>query len=52
MKTYTIKRDGKTVVKGLESFTEVVAWIHNHHCYSFEHAIRYEGYEVVRDWMD
>lgn len=42
---FILSRDGKEVKKG----SEIALWdyIHNTHCYSVEHAIKYEGYEIT-----
>ncbi len=39
-------RDGNIVAK-LGSVDSAVVWIHNHHSYSFDHALTYEGYSVM-----
>jgi hypothetical protein len=41
---HTLFRDGKEVLKG--SMIECIDYIHNTHCYSFDHACKYEGYSI------
>lgn len=44
----TIYRDGVEVAKVNTEF-EVLAWFHERHSFSVEHAIQHEGYTVVDD---
>lgn len=41
---HILKRDGVEVTRG--TWSELVEWIHRNHCYSFDHAIKHEGYSV------
>jgi hypothetical protein len=43
---FTLKRDGKEIIKGSE--ITLLQYIHNNHCYSMSHALRYEGYSVEK----
>ena len=38
-------RDGK-LVKKFKSYGDAVGYVHRNHSYSFDHAIRYEGYSI------
>ena len=29
------------------SYIEMMEWIHRNHCYSLDHAIKYEGYSLA-----
>ncbi len=42
---FVLKRDGNEVKRG----SEIALWdyIHDNHCYSVDHAIRYEGYTIT-----
>lgn len=44
MKTYILKRDGVEVERGDEF--ALLAYIHRTHSFSFDHALRFEGYSV------
>ena len=46
MKTYILKRDGVEVERGDEF--ALIAYIHRAHSFSFDHALRFEGYSVER----
>ena len=39
---FILSRDGKEVLKGSEC--ACLDYIHNNHCYSMDHACKYEGY--------
>ena len=41
---YVLTLDGKEVLEGTE--IEIVDHIHNNHCYSVSHALKYEGYKI------
>jgi hypothetical protein len=41
---YLLKRDGRDVLLGTEQ--DIWQYIHQHHAYSVEHALRYEGYSI------
>lgn len=41
----SLYRDGKFVMKGSE--IAILDYIHNNHCYSMDHALKYEGYSVT-----
>lgn len=43
---FTLYRDGVEVMTGTEG--EVWTWIHRNHCYSVDHALRWEGYRIER----
>ncbi len=43
-KIYILFRDGKEIMSGNEF--EVLKYIHRNHSYSFDHAIKYEGYSM------
>lgn len=40
-----IRRDGEYVTT--VHSTQILAWFHQNHSYSVEHALRYEGYEIL-----
>lgn len=42
---YTLDRDGKNVMMG--TALEIAAWVHRHHSYSLDHALKHEGYTVT-----
>jgi hypothetical protein len=44
---WILKRDGKEVVRGTE--LECMQYIHQNHCYSVDHAIKYEGYTLEEE---
>ena len=39
-----LSRDGKQVFSG--SSLECIRYIHENHCYSFTHALKWEGYSL------
>lgn len=41
---FILYRDGKEIMKGSE--IAIMDYIHNNHCYSFDHACAYEGYSI------
>lgn len=41
---YILLRDGKETMRGTEQ--ECWQFIHRFHCYSVEHALKYEGYSM------
>lgn len=41
---YVLTRDGRAILVGTEQ--ECWAYIHERHCYSVDHAIRWEGYSI------
>lgn len=41
---FILSRDGKFVLQGSEF--ACLDYIHNNHCYSMEHACKYEGYAL------
>ena len=41
---YTMYKDDVEVFKG--SMIACIDYIHNTHCYSFDHACKYEGYSI------
>jgi hypothetical protein len=41
---YLLTRDGKEIYTGY--YLECMQYIHNLHCYSLDHAIRFEGYQI------
>jgi hypothetical protein len=43
-KMQVLKRDGREVKRG--TYIEVLDYIHRNHSYSFDHAVRFEGYSV------
>lgn len=43
---YTLYRDGKETLTGTER--ECFQYILNHHSYSVDHALKYEGYSLKR----
>lgn len=43
---YVLYRDGKEVCRGTED--DCVRYVHRNHCYSFSHALRYEGYSLKK----
>jgi hypothetical protein len=43
---YVLLRYGKEVMRGTEG--EVWQYIHRNHCYSVDHALKYEGYSIVK----
>lgn len=42
---YFLYRDNKLMFFGTE--LECVEYIHRHHCYSIDHALKHEGYSLV-----
>lgn len=48
MARYTLLRDGQAV-QTFDDFTALVDYIHQNHPYSFDHAMRHEGYSVQND---
>jgi hypothetical protein len=45
--TFTLCRDGEAVFVGTEY--ECMRYVHQNHAYSFSHALRWEGYELVKN---
>ena len=43
-KTYILYHDGKEIMRGKEF--EILKYIHQHHSYSLNHALKYEGYSI------
>lgn len=43
---FILKRDNKEVMRGSE--IACLDYIHNNHCYSMEHACKYEGYSLEK----
>lgn len=41
---FTLKRDGKEILKGSE--ITILDYIHMSHSFSLSHALKYEGYSV------
>jgi hypothetical protein len=41
---YTLFRDGETILSGTEQ--DLWKYLHAHHCYSVDHAIKHEGYRI------
>lgn len=46
---YILSRDGVAQMAGTEA--EVWDFIHKNHCYSVEHALKYEGYTITPQEM-
>ncbi len=42
---YELLKDGRKVFEN-DDFFSIVNYIHSNHCYSFDHAVKYEGYKV------
>lgn len=47
-KPYILLRDGKEVMRGYED--DCMKFIHKNHSYSFDHALKYEGYSIKKVW--
>lgn len=45
---WVVTRDGETLKTGFPDETAAVKWLHDRHSFSVDHAVRYEGYDVVR----
>lgn len=41
---FELLRDGKPITRG--TYLQLAAWIHRHHSYSMDHALKHEGYSV------
>lgn len=41
---YDLYRDSQFIMRG--TYFELVQYIHRMHCYSFDHAVKYEGYST------
>ncbi len=44
---WILLRDGKEVMRG--SSFDVAKYIHRNHSYSLDHALKYEGYKMVKE---
>lgn len=44
---WVITHDGETIKTGLPNEAEAMAWMHKRQGQSIDHAVRYEGYDVV-----
>lgn len=44
---WVVTHDGETIKTGFPTDFEAVAWLHKRHSYSVDHAVKYEGYDVV-----
>ncbi len=42
---YVLKRDGAEVHRGTER--EIWRYLHETHCYSVDHALKFEGYSIM-----
>jgi len=43
--TYRLLRDGKVILTNVDYF-ECLQYVHRNHCYSFDHALKYEGFKI------
>lgn len=44
---WVVTQDGETIKTGFKNDFEAVKWMHNQHPYSVDHAVKYEGYDIV-----
>lgn len=44
---WVVTHDGETIKSGFQSDGEAMKWLHNRHSYSVDHAVKYEGYDIV-----
>ena len=44
-KIFELLRDGKSVARGTE--IELMNWVHANHSFSFDWALKFEGYSVI-----
>lgn len=44
---WAVTHDGETLKAGFSTDFEAVKWLHNRHSSSVDHAVKYEGYDVV-----
>lgn len=44
---WVVTHDGETIKTGFPTDFEAVKWLHGRHSYSVDHAVKYEGYDVV-----
>ncbi len=45
IKTFNLFRDGKEILSRV-LMVDIYEYIHTHHPYSVDHALKYEGYEI------
>lgn len=44
---WVITHDGETIKTGFANDGEAMKWLHDRHSYSVDHAVKYEGYDIV-----
>lgn len=44
---WVVTHDGETIKSGFQNDGEAMKWLHNRHSYSVDHAVKYEGYDIV-----
>jgi len=44
---WVVTHDGETLKAGFKNDSEAVSWLHKRHSYSVDHAVKYEGYDIV-----
>lgn len=45
---WVVTHDGETIRTGFSNDSEAVGWLHKRHSFSVDHAVRHEGYDIVR----